>query len=103
MRRAATLLGLLVLTTACSSNPYLEQTLKPAAQRHETKEWFQKEWGEPGGKSSRMWGGELWTYYRIAGGTRRFLGGINPNDCEIKLYFDKKGQLDDYSYSGCSP
>jgi hypothetical protein len=103
MRRAATLLGLLVLTTACSSNPYLEHTLKPAAQRHETKEWFQKEWGQPDGRSSRMWGGELWTYYRIAGGTRRFLAGINPHDCEIKLYFDKQDQLDDYSYSGCSP
>ena len=100
MRRAAALL-LLVLTTACSSNPYLEQSLAPAAQRHETKEWFEKEWGKPSGTSPRFWGGEEWTYYRIAGGTERFLGGINPHDCEIKLYFDKHGQLDDYSYSGC--
>ena len=100
MRRAAALL-LLVLMTACSSKPYLEQSLKPAAQRHENKEWFEKEWGKPSGSSPRFWGGEEWTYYRIAGGTNRFLGGINPQDCVIKLYFDKHGQLDDYSYSGC--
>ena len=100
MRRAAALL-LLVLMTACSSNPYLEQSLKPAAQRHENKDWFVKEWSQPSGTSTRFWGGEEWTYYRIAGGTDRFLGGINPHDCEIKLYFDKHGQLDDYSYSGC--
>jgi hypothetical protein len=101
MRQAAALLGLLMLTMACSSNPYLEQSLKPAAQRQETKEWFEKEWGKPDGRSSRFWGGEQWTYYRIAGGTKRILGGINPHPCEIKLYFDKQGKLDDYRYSGC--
>ena len=100
MRRAAALL-LLVLVTACTGNAYLEQTLKPAAQRHETKDWFVKEWGQPSGTSPRSDGGEEWTYYRIAGGTERFLGGINPHDCEIKLYFDGQGLLDDYDYSGC--
>jgi len=100
MRRAAALL-LLVLVTACTGNAYLEQTLKPAAQRHETKDWFVKEWGQPSGTSPRPDGGDEWTYYRIAGGTERFLGGINPHDCEIKLYFDQHGELDDYNYSGC--
>ncbi len=100
MHRAA-ILVLLLLATACSSNPYLEQTLKPAAQRHENKEWFEKEWGKPSGTSKRFWGGETWTYYRIAGGTNRFLGGVNPYDCEIKLDFDQHGQLDDYTYSDC--
>jgi hypothetical protein len=100
MVRRVISLGLLVLLTGCSSdNPYLTQTLKPAAQRHESKEWFEKEWGKPSGSSKRFWGGETWTYYRIAGGTHRLLGGINPHDCEIKLYFDKEGKLDDYDYS----
>ena len=62
----------------------------------------EKEWGKPSGASKRFWGGETWTYYRIAGGTQRILGGINPHECEITLYFNKEGKLDDYSYSsGC--
>lgn len=101
MLRAAILLAFLLLTTACSSNPYLEQTLKPAAQRHESRDWFEKEWGKPSGASKRFWGGETWTYYRIAGGSQRILGGLDPYECEIKLDFDKEGKLDDYSYSGC--
>jgi hypothetical protein len=101
MLRAAILLGVLLLTTACSSNPYLEQTLKPAAQRHESRDWFEKEWGKPSGASKRFWGGETWTYYRIAGGSQRILGGLDPYECEIRLDFDKEGKLDDYSYSGC--
>jgi hypothetical protein len=102
MTRIGALLGLLLFLTACSSsNPYLDQTLKPAAQRHESREWFEKEWGKPSGASKRFWGGETWTYYRIAGGTNRMFGGINPYDCEIKLFFDKEGRLDDYTYSDC--
>ena len=101
MRHLAVLLGFLVLA-GCAGNPYLEQSLKPAAQRHESKEWFEKEWGKPSGTSKRFWGGETWTYYRIAGSTNRILGGVNPHECEIKLDFDKEGRLDDYSYSsGC--
>ena len=102
MRHLAMILGLVALTVGCASNPYLEQSLKPAAQRHESKEWFEKEWGKPSGTSKRFWGGETWTYYRIAGGTARILGGINPHECEITLKFDKEGKVDDYSYSsGC--
>jgi len=100
-RSAIVLVGLLLLA-GCASNPFLEQSLKPAAQRHESKEWFEKEWGKPSGTSKRFWGGETWTYYRIAGGTARILGGINPHECEIKLFFDKEGKLDSYDYSsGC--
>ena len=103
MARSAILLIALLFLTGCASNPYLEQSLKPAAQRHESKEWFEKEWGKPSGTSKRWFGrGETWTYYRIAGGTQRILGGINPHDCEITLEFDKAGKLDSYSYSsGC--
>ena len=102
MTRSTMLLAALLVFAGCASNPYLEQSLKPAAQRHEAKEWFEKEWGKPSGTSKRFWGGEKWTYYRISGSTARVLGGINPHECEIKLYFDKDGKLDDYSYSsGC--
>jgi len=103
MIRSVMALAALLFLAGCASNPYLEQSLKPAAQRHEGKEWFEKEWGKPSGTSKRWFGsGETWTYYRIAGGTARILGGINPHECEITLRFDKEGKLDDYSYSsGC--
>ena len=103
MARLALVLGILMVTVGCASNPYMEQSLKPAAQRHEAKEWFEKEWGKPSGTSPRWFGsGETWTYYRISGGTSRLLGGINPHECEIILKFDKNGKLDDYNYSsGC--
>jgi hypothetical protein len=101
MTRSVIILAVLLLAAGCASNPYLEQTLKPAAQRQESKEWFEKEWGKPSGTSKRFWGGETWTYYRIAGGTARILGGINPHECEIELYFDKEGKLEKYDYSGC--
>jgi hypothetical protein len=101
MVRAAIFLSILWLVVACSSNPFLEQTLKPAAERHESKEWFEKEWGKPSGTSSRFWGGERWTYYRIVGGSERVLGGLNPYECEIELNFDKEGKLQSYSTSGC--
>src|SRR6266496_644991 len=90
--RIISTLGILLLIVGCSSNPYLDQSLKPAAQRHESKERFEKEWGKPSGSSKRFWGGETWTYYRIAGGTQR-AGAFTPNQCEIKLYFDKEGKL----------
>ena len=102
MFRTAIVVISLLLLTGCAGNPYLEETLNPAAQRHESKEWFEQEWGKPSGTSKRFWGGETWTYYRIAGGTARVLGGISPHQCEIELYFDKNGKLDDYHYSsGC--
>ena len=102
MHRWALMLSIAMFAVGCGGNPYLEQSLKPAAQRHETKEWFEKEWGKPFGTSTRFWGGESWTYYRIAGGTNRLLGGINPHECEIQLNFDKAGKLDNYNYSsGC--
>jgi hypothetical protein len=101
MTRSVIILAVLLMAAGCASNPYLEQTLKPAAQRQESTAWFEKEWGKPSGTSKRFWGGETWTYYRIAGGTSRVLGGINPHECEIELYFDKEGKLEKYDYSGC--
>ena len=75
----AVILVLLVLATACSSsNPYLEQSLKPAAQRHENKEWFEKEWGKPAGTSKRFWGGERWTYLSDRRGNQPVLRRDQP-------------------------
>lgn len=88
---------------ACSgSNPYLEQSLKPAELQGKDKAWFQNNWGEPSGRAARWFGGETWTYYRIAGGkSGPPLFNFSPNECEIILKFDKEGKLSDYNYSGC--
>jgi hypothetical protein len=103
MRRYAWLLSLVLLLTACGGgNPYLEASLKPAEMQGKDKAWFEKNWGTPDGKSSRFFGGETWTYYRIAGGkSGPPLFNFSPNQCQITLKFDKEDKLSDYSYSGC--
>jgi hypothetical protein len=104
MRRPAWLLVLCVLfTAACGGgNPYLEASLKPAELQGKDKAWFEKNWGTPDGKASRFFGGETWTYYRIAGGKSSLpLFNFSPNQCQITLKFDKEEKLSDYSYSGC--
>ena len=69
MRLSAVLLFSCLALTACSSsNPYLEASLKPAELQGKDKAWFEKNWGAPDGKAARFFGGETWTYYRIAGG-----------------------------------
>ena len=46
--------------------------------------WFEKNWGTPSGKAPRFFGGETWTYYRIAGGkSGPPLFNFTPNQCEI--------------------
>ena len=102
MRRVMGWLLVVLIVAGCGGNPYLDASLKPAEFEGKDKAWFEKNWGPPSGKSPRFFGGEKWTYYRIAGGTARVLGGINPHQCEIELYFDKDGKLDSYDYSsGC--
>ena len=103
MRLSAMLLiSCLALTACSSSNPYLEASLKPAELQGKDKAWFEKNWGTPDGKASRFFGGETWTYYRIAGGkSGPPLFNFSPNQCQILLKFDKEGKLSDYSYSGC--
>ena len=101
MRRRSWLLGVL-LFVGCSSNPYLEQSLKPAELEGKNKAWFEQNWGAPNAKAPRFFGGETWTYYRIAGGkTSLPLFNFKPNECAITLRFDKEDKLTDYSYSGC--
>lgn len=99
---AVFLIGCLALTACSSSNPYLEASLKPAELQGKDKAWFEKNWGTPDGKAPRFFGGETWTYYRIAGGKSGMpLFNFSPNQCQILLKFDKEEKLSDYSYSGC--
>jgi hypothetical protein len=104
MRRAAvwTAMMLSMLLVACGGNPYLDASLKPAELEGKDKSWFEKNWGTPNGKSPRFFGGETWTYFRIAGGqSGPLLFNYSPNQCQIKLYFDKEDKLSNYKYSGC--
>ena len=96
------LIGCLFLSACGGNNPYLEQSLKPAELQGKDKSRFVKNWGEPSGKAPRFFGGETWTYFRIAGGkSGPPLFNFSPNQCEITLKFDKEEKLSDYSYSGC--
>ena len=91
-----------MLMTGCGGNPYLEASLKPAELEGRDKAWFEENWGSPSGKAPRFFGGERWTYVRIAGGkTGPPFWNFSPNVCEITLKFDKAGKLDDHSSSGC--
>lgn len=95
------LFGLLLLA-ACGGNPYLDASLKPAEMEGKDKAWFEKNWGEPSGKSPRFFGGESWTYFRIAGGkTGPLFSNFVPNECQVTLKFGSDGKLSSYSYSGC--
>lgn len=103
MRRSLWVLFFSLLLVACGgNNPYLEASLKPAELQGKDKAWFEKNWGAPDGRTSRFFGGETWTYYRIAGGkSGPPLFNFTPNQCQITLKFDKDEKMSDYSYSGC--
>lgn len=101
-RRTVGILLAIGLLAGCGGNPYLDASLNPAELEGKDKAWFEKNWGEPTGKSARFFGGETWTYFRIAGGkTSALLGQYTPNECQITLKFDKEGRLGSSSYSGC--
>jgi hypothetical protein len=95
--------SLTIIMPACSGkNPYLEASLKSAELHGKDKRWFEQNWGAPNGKASRFFGGETWTYHRIAGGKSGApLFNFTPNQCQITLKFDKDETLSDYSYSAC--
>ncbi len=99
----AVVLTMCLMGVACSDrNPYLEASLRPAELEGKDKAWFEDNWGKPNGKSARFFGGETWTYYRIAGGkSGPPFFNFSPNECQIDLKFDREGKLSDYSYSDC--
>ena len=103
MPRFVWLLIVSLITASCSANnPYLDASLKPAELQVKDKGWFEKNWGAPDGKASRFFGGETWTYYRIAGGkSGPPFFNFSPNQCQITLKFGKDEKLSDSSYSGC--
>ena len=96
-----TVAAFLFLVSCMGTNPYLETALEPAQARGETQDWFEKEWGMPTSRASSWLGGQVWTYTRIAGGTRSLLGNFDPLTCKITLKFDEEEKLTSYKYSGC--
>src|SRR2546425_12382717 len=95
-RSAWVLLFCLALTGCGGSNPYLEQSLKPAELQGKDKAWFEKNWGEPSGKAPRFFGGENRTYYRISGGqSGPPFFNFSPNQGPNTLKFDKEEKLSD--------
>src|SRR5574341_2175375 len=102
MRWTIVALLAMMLGTGRGGNPYLDASLKPAELEGKDKAWFEKNWGAPSGKSPRFFGGETWTYFRIAGGqSGPPLFNFSPNQCQITLKFGKDDKLSSYSYSGC--
>ena len=102
MQRLVGLLRVVALMAGCGGNPYLEASLQPAEFEGKDKTWFEKNWGTPTGKAPRFFGGETWTYFRIAGGqSGPPFGNFKPNQCQITLKFGKDDKLSSYSYSGC--
>ena len=98
----ALLLFIAIVLTSCGGNPYLDASLKPAEMEGKQQSWFEEQWGKPSAKSKRFFGGETWTYFRIAGGKSSApFWNFAPNECQISLDFDKEGKLEDSSYSGC--
>lgn len=90
------------VVAGCGGNPYLDASLDPAEFQGKPQAWFEEQWGKPSGKAKRFFGGETWTYTRIAGGkTGPPFGNFAPNQCRITLDFDEEQKLEDYSYSGC--
>jgi len=91
----------LFFASCMGTNHFLETSLEPAKVRGETQVWFEKEWGAPASKSPRWLGGQIWTYTRIAGGTRYLFGNFDPLTCKITLKFNEEEKLTSYKYSGC--
>ncbi len=100
MRILRWVLAVGLVGTACSHNPYLDASL--TRYQGKDKAWIEKELGAPDARSARFFGGEKWTYNRIAGGK----GGpplfnFKATECQMILFFDKDDIIADSSYSGC--
>ncbi len=102
MVRVTVVLVAAIFLAGCGGNPYLEASLDPAELEGKDQAWFEENWGAPSGKAPRFFGGETWTYARIAGGkTGAPFWNFSPHQCQITLKFSEEGKLMDYSHSGC--
>ena len=100
MRLSHWLLAISLVGSACSHNPYLDASL--ARYQGKEKAWVEKELGQPDARSARFFGGEKWTYHRIAGGkTALPLFNFNAAECQLVLFFDRDDLVSDSNYSGC--
>ena len=96
------ILGPTRIASFLDTRRHLDASLKPAEMEGKEKAWFEKNWGAPSGKAPRFFGGEEWTYFRIAGGKSGApFFNFAPNQCQITLKFDKEEKLNSYKYSGC--
>lgn len=105
MKAQASLLCVLLLGTlaadGCGTSPHQEAPPAPAALNGKSQAWFQEQWGTPGAKAQRFFGGETWVYFRLTGTASSPLSTMGPAECQIRLDFDKDGTLEDSGYSGC--
>ena len=100
MRRSLWVLAVVVTAGACSHNPYLDASL--TRYQGKDKAWVEKELGTPDARSTRFFGGEKWTYNRIAGGKEGPpLLNFKATECQMTLIFDKDDTVSDSTYSGC--
>lgn len=100
MRILDWLLAIALIGSACSHNPYLDASL--ARYQGKDRAWIEKELGQPDAKSARFFGGEKWTYNRIAGGKAAPpLFNFNATECQLVLFFNREDVVADSNYSGC--
>ena len=100
-----TLLGFLLLGTlvaaGCSTPPHQETPPDDASLKGKSQAWFQENWGNPGAKAKRFFGGETWVYFRLTGKSSFSFSTMAPAECQIRLDFDKGGKLENSAFSGC--
>ena len=86
----------------CGPPPHQDAPRIPAEVQGKSQAWFEENWGKPSAKSKRLFGGETWVYFRLAGGMSSLpLFDTLPAECQIRLDFHKEGTLEDSDYSGC--
>ena len=87
---------------ACGGISHWDTSLDRADLQGKSQAWFEKNWGKPGAKAQRFFGGETWIYFRITGKKKPLLFFYDgPSDCQVSLDFDKEGKLKDSDYFGC--
>lgn len=91
-------LGLALVGCSHSSSP--DASRNPAELHGKSQAWFAEHWGKPSARAKRFFGGETWVYSPKAGGTFPFLNNA-PSDCRMSLVFDREGNLEASTSSGC--